>query len=184
MKEDSESEILPSIHSASELAARIADILNRVKELAELRDEQEKQFKPINLKNARERSVSLVEDMLADAEFVVDYTQVDYITIRADELVEQVFVSLIENSVEHCSSTKPIVEIASKEANSIVLLYFRDNCPRLPKKVKLTLFDEFAPSKKGLGLGLFVVKKLMIRYKGDLNYSELENRQKEFVLTF
>ena len=184
MREDPDSEIVPSIHSASELARRITDILNRVKELAELRGEHGKQFKPINLRNAISRSVSLVENMLADQEFVIDYTQVDDSTIRADELVEQVFVNLIENSVEHCSSTKPIIEIASKEANSTVLLYFRDNCPSLPEKVKLSLFDEFAPSKEGLGLGLFVVKKLMTRYKGDVSYSELENRKKEFVLTF
>lgn len=184
MKEDSGSEILPSIHSASELATRITDILNRVKELAELRGKQEKQLKPINLRNAIERSVTLVEDMLADHEFVVNYTEVDDCTIRADELVEQVFVNLIENSVEHCSSTRPIIEIASKETNSTVLLYFRDNCPSLPKRVKLSLFDEFAPSKEGLGLGLFVVKKLMTRYNSDVRYSELENKQKEFVLTF
>ncbi len=93
------------------------------------------------------------------------------------ELLQTAFANLALNSVEsaaHNGKGKVDISIDVKDSDSRITVTFEDNGPGVPATVKKTLFSPFVTSGKGsaIGLGLPIVKQIILKHKGTISYDE------------
>jgi PAS domain S-box-containing protein len=104
----------------------------------------------------------------------INYIRPAECMVVANELIEEIFRNLVENSIKHSSPDKPLViDIIQskvcedgKEYNRISV---EDNGPGIPDEVKEKLFRRFYRGHTkagGKGLGLYMVKTLVEDFNG------------------
>jgi PAS domain S-box-containing protein len=94
--------------------------------------------------------------------------------VMANELIDEIFINLIENSIKHSSKDRPLViNILQTKACENDKEYFRilieDNGPGISDTVKEKLFARFSRGETkamGKGLGLFLIKTLVEDFQG------------------
>ncbi len=95
-------------------------------------------------------------------------------TVRANELLKDVFVNLIANAVKHSDEKKPLtIEVKVEPFNENGQRNYRclveDDGPGIPDELKSRLFHRFqrgATRAYGKGLGLYLVRTLVEGYHG------------------
>lgn len=93
-------------------------------------------------------------------------------TIQADTLLlRMVFINLIINAEKFTrQSAQPTLKISSQIKAQNVHLFFEDNGKGIDPKLQESLFQSFVSEKKvvkeSLGIGLFMVKRIMERHGG------------------
>jgi two-component system nitrogen regulation sensor histidine kinase NtrY len=81
-------------------------------------------------------------------------------------LMREVFINLIENSIE-AGATEVAVSTTSKDGK--VFIVFRDNGPGIPDEIADKLFAPYVSTKEdGWGLGLSIVKKIVEDHGGKI----------------
>lgn len=102
--------------------------------------------------------------------------------VRADGLLGELFLNLLDNGVKYNTSEKPKLEIAVGKGDlpqgPAWLFSIGDNGPGIPDEQKRLLLDPAVrnrASKKGWGLGLSLVRALVDRYEGRI---WIEDRKK------
>lgn len=106
--------------------------------------------------------------------------------------VEQVLRNLLQNSVRYVPKGKNIwVDWDKDESSDMVLLKVKDNGPGIPKKHHTRLFERFyridearAREVGGTGIGLSLVKHIMLRHGGNVTLNSEEGSGAEFVCEF
>lgn len=96
--------------------------------------------------------------------------------VLGDEFhLSNVFKNLIENAVKYCRDNPQIV-ITTKNYNSSIVVYVKDNGIGISKEHQRRVFDTFyrVPTGnihdvKGNGIGLSYVKKMVEAHKGNIN---------------
>ena len=96
----------------------------------------------------------------------------------ADEYLEDVFYSLLHNSMKFDKRNEVKVEVRAEPVKHtpFVRIQIKDYGPGIPERDKESIFDILSPRKEsimGLGLGLTLVKKLLENYDG---YIRVEDR--------
>ncbi|CAJ36480.1 PAS domain-containing protein [Methanocella arvoryzae] len=94
--------------------------------------------------------------------------------VTANQLIEDVFTNLIDNSIKHATPGKPVhINIVVAETKRAGSRYYRvtveDDGPGIPDDVKDRLFIRFQRGKTkvtGRGLGLYLVKTLVEDFGG------------------
>lgn len=86
--------------------------------------------------------------------------------VLADENVYSVFENLVSNAVKHGGANKIFVSGISEDGHCKIT--FSDNGKGIPEILASRIFEE-GLSTKGSGLGLYIVRKLMERYGGDIS---------------
>jgi PAS domain S-box-containing protein len=84
--------------------------------------------------------------------------EVDNIEIFADPLLENVFLSLVENVMVHAATATEISFMYNETPEGLLLL-FTDNGPGVPAMLKQKIFERRSEKKRGLGL--FLVKEIL-----------------------
>jgi DNA-binding response OmpR family regulator/nitrogen-specific signal transduction histidine kinase len=92
--------------------------------------------------------------------------------VQAGGLLEDVFVNLIGNSIQH--SGCDTIQISGRENNDEIICSIEDNGRGIKEENKEKLFDRgFKQGKNaGSGLGLFLVKKITKNYGGHIEVSD------------
>jgi two-component system sensor histidine kinase AtoS len=89
--------------------------------------------------------------------------------------IKRVFHELIQNSIQAIPS-KGEISISSKMIGSEIQIIFKDNGIGVPQEIKAKLFEPFISSKKsgeGIGLGLYISKKIIeIHNGGIIHYNQ------------
>lgn len=84
----------------------------------------------------------------------------------------EVFQQIIENAAKFTSEvSKPLIEIGSKVVNNEVLIFVRDNGIGIPKEYQqqvFSLFEKLDPSTKGTGIGLAIVRRVIVEHGGQV----------------
>jgi len=102
----------------------------------------------------------------------------------------QIFFNIIGNAVKYSSrQKKPIVEISSSKKQGYIIYTIQDNGIGIPKKELGSVFQQFHRASNtegfpGTGIGLCVVKKIMIRLKGNITLSSLVDKGTTVELSF
>ena len=92
------------------------------------------------------------------------------VMLRGDAVrLEQVFVNLLSNAVEHAASS-PSIEVSVKRSGSMVAVEVRDHGPGITSEALPMLFRPYSQlgqqSSGGLGLGLYLTREIVIAHGG------------------
>ncbi len=103
--------------------------------------------------------------------------------VQADDGIYSIAENLIANAVEHGESEEINITIARKERWCEVRV--ADKGKGVPDELKVRIFEEgFSSAQEGRGTGLFIVKRLMEKYGGDIWVENNEPSGSIFVLRF
>jgi len=160
--------------------ARGASLVSNVRKLSEI-EEAEMHIKPIEVKKVLEDSI---EDLHArfherDLEISFNASQ-DISNVMGGELLIDAFENLLINGVIHNNSEKIRLWInlskVYQEGKNLVKIEFKDNGLGIIEERKKTIFKrnyQKDRSTGGMGIGLSLVKNIIIRYNGKVG---VENR--------
>ncbi len=104
-------------------------------------------------------------------EVIKYYIDDDLVNIYEDEL-SQVWTNLITNSLQAMDG-KGILEITIKKIPLFVKVSIRDTGKGIPDEFKDRIFDPFfttKPKDEGTGIGLDIVKRIIEKHKGSINF--------------
>jgi signal transduction histidine kinase len=110
-----------------------------------------------------------------------DIDELENICCFADEL-NQVWTNLIYNSLQ-AMKNQGILKISLKESQDYQIVSIQDNGCGIPENIKDKIFEPFFTTKKageGSGLGLDIVKKIIIKHDGKIELNTQENVGTEF----
>ncbi|MBN2722810.1 MAG: GHKL domain-containing protein [Deltaproteobacteria bacterium] len=145
-------------------------------------------FEPVRPVMIIKRVLELYERTQQTIDFSVDCeTQCDEKILGNADKLRQVFINLLENSIEAVSETeKPTISISCSvitvHGKKIMELIFSDNGIPIPQENIITIFQPFFTTKtRGTGLGLSICRKIVQSHKGDIH---LSSGGKEFTIHF
>ena len=98
----------------------------------------------------------------------------------------QVFVNLLDNSIDAIGNQRGKVSIMATCSDHRVLIQVKDNGPGIPKEVASEVFDPFFTTKgkdKGTGLGLFIVRSIIEEHKGEIVLTARKGEGAEFTIS-
>ena len=103
-------------------------------------------------------------------------------TVIADEALTSVIDNIIGNAVKHGDADK--IEITIENRDDFCEIRIADNGKGIPDEIKDEIFDEGFTygERKGTGLGLYIVKKTIERYGGDIQVEDNEPEGAVFIL--
>ena len=105
--------------------------------------------------------------------------------IEADfGLMQQVLINLINNSLyalEH--KENPVITITAKNSSKKLIIIFHDNGPGIPADLLEDIFVPFFTTRKdGSGLGLSLVKQIIISHGGNISVDSVVNEYTRFLI--
>jgi PAS domain S-box-containing protein len=106
----------------------------------------------------------------------INYTPPAECLVVANELIDEIFINLVENSIKHSSKDRPLViDILQTKVYEAGSEYFRisieDNGPGISDMVKDKLFARYSRGEtkaRGKGLGLYLIKILVEDFHGKI----------------
>jgi len=140
----------------------------------------------IDLRELLEVEVELLKSKHADTQVEATYPTGD-LTIRSDEeRVRQVLFNLLDNAAKY-GGDPPRVDLAVTTSASRFTIRVRDNGPGIPPEEQGQIFDRFyrgttAEGKGGLGVGLYITKRIVDRLGGTLTCESRNGQGTEFTL--
>lgn len=140
----------------------------------------------IDLRELLEVEVELLKSKHADTQVEATYPTGD-LTIRSDEeRVRQVLFNLLDNAAKY-GGDPPRVDLAVTTSASRFTIRVRDNGPGIPPEEQGQIFDRFyrgttAEGKGGLGVGLYITKRIVDRLGGTLTCESKNGQGTEFTL--
>jgi nitrogen fixation/metabolism regulation signal transduction histidine kinase len=98
--------------------------------------------------------------------------------------LRQVFINLIENSIDALESTKkPLIYVSVIKRMKTLIFKISDNGPGVPSELINRVFEPYVTSKiKGTGLGLAIVYKIIDEHNGDIKI--LNDKKGGTLVTF
>jgi signal transduction histidine kinase len=102
---------------------------------------------------------------------------------KPDELQQALF-NVIRNAVQACGK-HGVIRIGLEEHGDSVDVLVRDNGPGIPEEHRSKVFDPFFSTKgpdDGEGLGLYIVRQIVLRHGGDIQVTSGEGTT--FTLSF
>ena len=107
----------------------------------------------------------------------------------ADDLLEQVFVNLLENAVRY-TPVGTRMDISARMVGANAEIRFSDNGPGLPRKSESKVFEPFfrgrsivADGQRGMGIGLAICHGLVHAHGGSITAGNRSGGGAEFVIT-
>ncbi len=102
--------------------------------------------------------------------------------VLADEALLSVFNNLFSNAEIHGKADKVNIKVYKKD--NFCIMKISDNGKGIPDKIRANLFEEGVSygENRGLGLGLYIVKKTIGRYGGEVSFEDNSPNGTTFIL--
>jgi signal transduction histidine kinase len=172
IKDPESKKSLDSISGAIEGSTKLID---RAMELGRILSQDKVRLKPMRLDESFKRALSMIGRAHPDRTLELSST-VASADVLADELLDEVFVNILSNAVKYTDGRKVRLETTLEEADIELDTGTRTKCWKLTiadhgkgmaKDTKNENFPRYMPSDKGSGLGLSIVRALVVnRYSG------------------
>lgn len=159
-------------------AAYAATSLTRsAREVTEAMLQSDAELESVAIRPVLETQVENIQARYDNAVVRFDGT-VPNVTVRADGMLGSVFRNLITNAIQHNDKELPRVTLSVRPTAEMVRISVKDNGPGIPEAERERLFAEGAQGldSEGTGLGLYLVKMLVDRYRGEVT---VDNREPE-----
>jgi len=146
--------------------------------------------RPINLLSSVESAVIVLSPMLAEHNISISINIDKSIWVKADKIsIQRILTNLIENGIKF-SEESTAIEITAKKMNkNRVSISIIDHGHGIPSDRLDSIFDKFLQihdkdkiRQKGLGLGLYITKKLVELHSGTINV-ESNSKGSTFMFT-
>jgi PAS domain S-box-containing protein len=146
-------------------------------------------FQPTNLLEVIEEIVEQFEVQLNSSKCTLKISVDGQITgIWDRSRIEQILVNLISNAIKYAPAKEIVIgaEIVNNGTERVVLRV-EDQGPGIPEAEQPFLFERFTRATNlkhlpGLGLGLFIVKKIIEAHKGYINVESIPREGTKFVV--
>ncbi len=162
---------------------REENLLNNVKKCIErtisLIKEVEEVEKSINSQIRERYSLKAIIEKISE-NYPVEVRFTGNCSVLADEAIYTVFDNLIRNSVTHGKASTIDVEI--QEDDDVCIISFSDNGIGIDDDIASRIFDEGFSSSGGKGLGLYIVRKVIERYGGEIVLDKTRKEGTGFII--
>ena len=158
------------VRQASEQANRVSSLIERVRTISQA--EHPEELKPMDMRSVVDQAL---EDLRSrypdlDLEVAVDIPE-GPVVARADDLLNDLLLNLLDNAVKFSTRPDPRVDVAvePRPDEGLVDLSVSDRGPGIPDEDKEDVFFRFVRRREeaeGTGLGLSLVMALTDRYEG------------------
>jgi len=168
------------------ITKQIKDIEHLVNEFSDFARMPKPIFKKINLVQLILRSASLHELSEKDIKFVLPNEKKSYFINADEEQLNRVFINLIKNSIESINEKKTKstgfkgkIELDIKDDSDYIYVTIIDNGMGFDKVNKTKMLTPyFTTKKKGTGLGLAVVTKIINDHNSTILFNSIKDGAK------
>ncbi|TAF93076.1 MAG: ATP-binding protein, partial [Bacteroidetes bacterium] len=111
-----------------------------------------------------------------------------YLSVRGnDALLKSAFRNLIKNAYQY--SEDRTVQITIEANESSISIHFENQGKQISDDDQVRLFIPFfrgqnAQRKKGFGLGLSIVKRIIVLHQGTIDYTPINTERNKFSICF
>lgn len=188
-------EIMEYAHDIEITSKRTLDILTNLLDVNSFESGKFKfNIKRLSINNIISKVLEAQSDYALSKEINIIYKvkKAEYYILADESAAEQVITNLVNNAIKYSPVNKKIVISLNKDRDKEKILFsVKDNGPGISKADQEKLFTKFAKLNSkptggeiATGLGLYIVKKLMEKMKGDVTYKSKPGSGSEFILVF
>lgn len=163
-----------------ELVSIIRDEIDRIDGIIE-QFIQFSAIKPTALRQANicgitQKAVNLMSPLANSKNINIEFLHKDHLDCFCDEdKIEQVVINLIKNAIDSIEENGKIKIVVASDDKKIILA-IEDNGKGIPEEMKAKVFDlYFSTKKKGMGLGLGIVSKIISDHGGKIYFKTFNN---------
>lgn len=144
-------------------------------------------FGPLNINEKLNDTIKIARHStkFGDVKIITDYRPIPSIKANSSE-IQQVFLNLINNAVQSMNGKGRLI-LSTMPSEDYVEIKVIDNGHGIPKGHINKIFDPFFTTKevgKGTGLGLNIVHRIIIKYKGSIEVESEEGKGTTFTVRF
>ncbi len=147
------------------------DLIDKIKELREV--DRKDEIETVELDKYIKKGIEDVSSMLEKSEVDVKKGDLEE-EVRGGDLLEELFTNLLENSLTHSNCEN--IEISKYGEGEDLVVVFEDDGKGIPddKKEKILEKRYKREGSKGSGLGMYLVKRILETYDGDIEVKDSE----------
>ena len=174
--------------SASDILVQTRRIANIVRSLTNFSraNEVASYNEPVQLCEVIQDALELVQLTHKDKQIEFRSSCPDNLYTRGDrQRLSQVFVNLLTNAGDACEEEQPI-SIIAEQNNQQIIIRITDRGSGIPDEFKTRLFEPFAttkPTGEGTGLGLALVRNIILDHHGQIEIESRETRGTRVTIT-
>lgn len=159
----------------------ITDLTEKIKVMIEgiTRGEQQ-DLESVDLSTVVEDQVQTVERM--DENVRIETSIPFGLSIRADEMLPEVFHNLLTNAVEHNDADEPRISVTAEQTGEMVTVSVADNGPGIPESERKQLFSWQGRGDNSGGFGLYFVQTMIESYGGSIGAEPNDPRGTVFTI--
>jgi len=174
-------------HAASihEAAQRIHAISQNITQYARASKSQEGTTIDLNAKLDEALTIARYATKFHEIVIQKHYRENLEITAKPEEIL-QVFVNLMTNAI-HAMEKKGSLTLSTDQQNGLIHVGISDTGCGIPPENLQKIFDPFFTTKTrgmGTGLGLYNVRTILRKYRGDLSIESVVGKGTTFTLSF
>ncbi len=166
---------------------RIEHVVNQLLDLAKPRQPN---FKPLNIINTIDTTLSLLENnlKLKKIEVKKEYSSNEIMISGDEEQLRQVFLNLFLNSLQAMSESGTLsittsIEYRESSIEKSVSICVKDNGQGISEENLRKLFTPFFTTKKeGVGLGLSITQEIINQHKGSIKVESKVGEGTTFII--
>jgi PAS domain S-box-containing protein len=168
------------IMKIGEQVDRGVELIENVRKFSEI-TEGEWKLQKMDIYKILSDTIKHVKRSFANKDLNIEVSNVnqEYFAL-VNELLIDVFENILINAIKHNENERIDIHINIREdlkETEKILIEFEDNGKGIPDERKIDLFQRGTPKKKnhtfsGMGLGLFLVKKVIDKYNGEIYVSD------------
>jgi two-component system, OmpR family, sensor histidine kinase VicK len=151
-----------------------SNLLERARKLGKVLSDRDVKLSPKKLLDSIESSFSLVAKANPSKKITNDVSSpAELIQVFADDFIDEIFANIYSNSVKYTDSNEVNLTTIIEDAGTSWLIRISDNGRGIPDEGKMRVFDRYSGSARGSGLGMSIVRALVIdRYGGAIKVSD------------
>jgi signal transduction histidine kinase len=156
------------------IRGRTADMVELIETLRALMQafvvDENRETMPKDLTAVVRDEVGAAREAFGDASFSLS-TPEEPVTVRADELLGEIFENLLANAVQHNDAGAPNVRVVVEADGGVASVRVSDDGPGIPEEVLPTVFEkgERGFDSPGTGFGLYLVREIVDAYGGSVS---------------
>ena len=151
---------------------KLIAMIESASKLSKLESAKELEKESIDVKEIIERVVEENKSLLEKAGLKVENNVKDAIKIKANPVIEDIFLNFLSNAAKYAAEGGKVVIDAVDEGESVKVM-IKDYGPGIPDEAKKNIFERFTRRDKvrgvkGTGLGLAIAKRIVDLHNGEI----------------